>query len=136
MGQPKQRTVSAQPLPVEFRHVRLVLAREAGHPEGNRNYGYDLVVPLDSEGKLDPSLWTTHRDRYRFVHFRPGAEREAGHLVHGPGGSWAFHYDIRGDEDDAGGFRFQSERFIVGEYVSIREDDGFHTYQVIAVGPV
>ena len=36
----------------------------------------------------------------------------------------------------ADGYRFQSERFVVGEYVSIREEDGFHTYQVVAVGPV
>jgi len=50
--------------------------------------------------------------------FQTGAESEAGHLVGRPGGSWAFHYDIRGDEDDAAGFRFENESFVPGEYVS------------------
>src|SRR6187431_2324056 len=122
MNKATHQAVSADALPPAFRRIRLILAREPSHPEGSRDYGYDLVVPLDSAGRLDSSLWKTHRDRYRFVHFKPDAERDAGHLVHRPGGSWAFHYDIRGDEDDAGGYRFQSERFVVGEYVSIREE--------------
>jgi hypothetical protein len=136
MNKPSPHVTSGDPLPAAFHRIRLALARESGHPEGSRDHGYDLVVPLDASGRLDPAWLKTHRDRYRFVHFTPGAERKAGHLVHRPGGSWAFHYDISGDEDDAGGYRFQSERFVVGEYVPIREGDQFHTYQVVAVGPV
>jgi len=139
MNKPSPHVTSGDPLPAAFHSIRLALARESGHPEGSRDHGYDLVVPLDASGRLDPSWLKTHRDRYRFVHFTPGAERKAGHLVHRPGESWAFHYDIydiSGDEDDAGGYRFQSERFVVGEYVSIREGEQFHTYQVVAVGPV
>jgi hypothetical protein len=136
MNKPNPHVAPGDPLPAAFRRIRLALARESGHPEGSRDRGYDLVVPLDAAGRLDTSFLKSHRDRYRFVRFMPGADREAGHLVHRPGGSWAFHYDIRGDEEDAGGYRFQSERFVVGEYVSIREGDQFHTYQVVAVGPV
>ena len=43
---------------------------------------------------------------------------------------------VRGADLDAGavGFRLETERFTVGEYVSIKEDDGrFHTFQVISV---
>ena len=123
-------------LPASFRRIRLLLAREAGHPEGSIEDGYDLIVPLDSKGGLDAALWKSHRDRFRFIRFRPGEDREVGHLLHRQGGSWAFRYDISGEEDDAAGFRFQNERFVVGEYVSIREDDTFHTYRVAAVGPV
>jgi len=135
MATPKSSAPSA-PLPPSFRRIRLILAREPGHPEGSAEDGYDLIAPLDDESRLDSALWKSHRDRFRFVRFKPGEDREVGHLLHRPGGSWAFHYDISGDDDDAAGFRFQNERFVVGEYVSIREDEKFHTYRVVAVGPV
>jgi hypothetical protein len=120
-------------MPEYFRRVRLHLARETGYPQGSRDIGYELVIPLTSAGNIEPALWEEHRERCRFTHFRPGAESEAGHLVRRPGGSWAFHYDIRGDEDDAAGFRFENERFVPGEYVSVREENGLHTYIVASV---
>jgi len=126
----------ADPFPQSFRRIRLLLAREPGHPEGSAEDGYDLIAPLDGENRLDSTLWKSHRDRFRFIRFKPDEDREVGHLLHRPGGSWAFRYDISGEDDDAAGFRFQNERFVVGEYVSIREGDKFHTYRVVAVGPV
>jgi hypothetical protein len=50
-----------------------------------------------------------------------------------PGGQWKFHYDIKGDEEDPHGFHLGDERFVAGEYVSIIEGDGAHTYRVVAV---
>ena len=54
------------------------------------------------------------------------------------GAAWAFHYDVVGDEDDdEAGFKFDSHRFAVGEYVSIREHDGeTRTFIVESVRPV
>ena len=120
-------------LPGNFARIRLTLAREPGHPEGSRDIGYDLVVPLTGEGRIDAELWRDHRDRYRFLRFCADRDDKAGHLVHRPGGSWAFHYDVQGNEEDARGFHFQDERFVVGEYVSIREISGMHTYVVSSV---
>lgn len=48
-------------LPANFRHVRLLLAREKAHPGGARDEGYDLLLPFDNEGCLDPHEWKTHR---------------------------------------------------------------------------
>jgi hypothetical protein len=48
-------------------------------------------------------------------------------------GSWAFHYDVSGEDDDETGYRFQDERFVVGKYLSVREDDKQHTYRVVSV---
>ncbi len=124
---------SADPLPSNFRRIRLLLAREPGHPEGSKEDGYDLIAPLDGDGRLDAALWKTHRDRFRFVRFKPGEDREVGHLLHLPGGSWSFHHDVGGGDDGAG-FRFQNEKFAIGEYVSIREGGKLHTYRVVAVG--
>ncbi len=123
-------------LPHDFRQIRLELAREKGHPEGARGIGYSFVAPLDGDGKIEPALWTKHRDACRVVKFHTGEADEVGHLVRRPGGSWAFRYDISGDDDDEAGYRFGGEHFRVGEYVSIREEDRLHTYCVVSVLPV
>jgi hypothetical protein len=84
---------------------------------------------------LDALTWRAHRDACRVVRFRPG-EQEVGHLIHWPGGSWRFHYDLSGEEEDEAGFRFGEERFLVGEYVSIRETEGLRTFRVTSSEPV
>lgn len=123
-------------LPHGFRQVRMELAREKGHPEGARNFGYSFVAPIDAAGHIDPALWTKHRDACRVVKFRPDEADEVGHLVRRPGGSWAFRYDISGTDDDEAGYRFGDERFEVGEYISVREDDEMHTFRVVSVEPL
>ncbi len=128
-----KRTEPEVHLPPSFRKVRLELAREPGHPEGSANFGYLIWAPLDREGKVDAELWKLHRDHFRVVKFRPGNPNEIGHLIHRPGGSWAFHYDIVGDEEDEPGFHFENERFVPGEYVSVREGNGMHAYKVCTV---
>jgi hypothetical protein len=127
---------SEHPLPRSFRRIHLELAREKGYPAGSRQIGYNIIAPLDSEGRIDAELWRRHRAACSVVRFRPDEDRDIGHLVHRPGGSWAFHYDIQGDEDDEVGYRFQDERFVPGEYVSISEDDGLHTFRVVSVEPL
>lgn len=120
-------------LPRSFRKIRLELAREKGHPAGSAGRGYIIVAPLDQDYRFDAATWKEHRDACRVVRFRSGEDDDIGHLVHRPGGSWAFRYDIRGDEDDEAGYHFEQERFEVGEYVSVREADATHTYRVVSV---
>jgi len=127
----KQRTEIK--LPSNFRQIRLELAREKGHPAGSTAHGYTLFAPLDKDSKIDPQLWDAFRDYCRVVRFRPDEDDAVGHVIRRPGGSWAFHYDIRGAEDDEPGFHLEDERFEPGEYVSIREDDKMHTFLVISV---
>jgi hypothetical protein len=120
-------------LPLQFRKVRLELAREPGHPEGASDQGYDLLVPLDNEGRLDAGVWRTHRDSTRVRRFRAGEADQIGKLSRRPGGSWYFDYEV-GTDDDESGFRFGDEKFVPGEYVSIREADGdMRTFRVIFV---
>lgn len=126
-------TSRASALPRSFRKIRLELAREKGHPAGSASHGYIIVAPLDRDRRFDLAAWREHRDACRVVRFRPGEDDDIGHLVHRPGGSWAFRYDIRGDEDDETGYHFQDEHFEIGEYVSIREADMTHTYRVVSV---
>ncbi|MEF2551288.1 hypothetical protein VQ042_07900 [Aurantimonas sp. A2-1-M11] len=124
-----------QSFPPSFRHVRLELAREKGHPDGDSRYGYDILVPLDTEGRIDPAEWKPHQAACRVRHFQEGQTDLIGRLRRKPGGTWYFDYQ-EGPADDEIGFHFDQERFVPGEYVSIRRGGDTHTYQVKKVGPL
>ncbi len=108
-------------LPESFRRIRLELAREPGHPDGSPYFGYLSGLLSMAKEKIDTGVWKQHRDYFRVIKFRPGKPNEIGHLIRRPAGSWAFHYDIVGNEEDEPGFHFENERFVTGEYVSLRE---------------
>lgn len=117
-----------------LKQVLLHLARTKEFPEGSARHYYRFVAPLDAEGHLDAEGWRKHRDQCRVVRSWGDEEADIGHLVHRPGGSWGFRYDIDGDEGDEAGYKLSSHVFIPGEYVSIRDDeDELHTFRVISV---
>lgn len=118
-----------------LKHIRIELARDHDYPQGSHNCGYEFVAPLDAAGMMDPQAWKENREKCRVTRFWEGSKPEIGHLVRKPGGAWAFHYDVFGDEDDdETGYRFNAEKFTEGEYVSIREhDDKMRTFKVVAV---
>jgi len=115
--------------------IRLELARDHDFPSGSSNHGYEFAAPLDADGKIEAEQWATHRAACRVLRFWEGEDDEVGHLIRKPGGSWAFHYDINGDEDDdETGYRFGDHAFALGEYVSIKEhDDVLRTFRVVHV---
>lgn len=117
--------------------VRLELARDHEHPEGDAATGYEFAAPLTAEGKIDAEEWHKRRENCRVRRFRRGEADDVGHLIRRPGGSWAFHYDIKSDEEeDESGYRFADHAFKTGEYVSIREEEGLRTYRVMRVQAV
>ncbi len=121
-------------LPSSFRQIRLELAREPGHPEGEAGIAYIVIAPLDDNGRIDPEQWKKHREACRVARFRPDEDDRRGHLVHRPGGSWAFQYDITGDPGpDETGYHFQDECFVQDEYVSINDSGKMHTFRVVSV---
>src|SRR5512147_572374 len=99
-------------LPSMFRRIRLELAREPGHPEGDSGVGYTVLAPLKADGQLDVENARRHRDDCKVIRFRSGEESQEGYLRRRPGGSWAFHYDLPdGEEDDDAGYKFGEHRF-------------------------
>ena len=122
-----------KPSPAQLRRIRLELAREHDHPLGSVEDGYDVIAPLHADGSLDSAMWKAHRKECRVVRFRSGEAHRIGHFVRRPGGSWAFRY---GDGADEAGRHFEEERFLPGDYVSVRGSLGEHTFKVISVGPV
>jgi hypothetical protein len=124
-------------LPASFRRIRLERAREPGLPDGDRRIGYWVLAPLDPEGRLDVAQARAHKRDCKVLRLRRDAEEEEGFLHRRPGGSWSFHYDFEdGGEDEDPGYRLGEHRFAEGEYVTIQEDDGAHTYRVAAVQPL
>ncbi|MDG4875276.1 hypothetical protein P9273_09225 [Mesorhizobium sp. WSM4935] len=115
-----------------FRTIRLLLAREKSHPEGDREEGYDVLAPLTDEGRLNADEWKSHKGFCRVRRFRTGEDDLIGRLRRKPGGQWYFDY-AEGDRDDEVGFHFGEERFVTGEYVSITRNGAIHTYQVARV---
>lgn len=123
-------------LPSTFRKIQLELARERHHPVGDMAIGYTIIAPLMLDGTIDANLWRKHRAACRVVRRRPDEADGVGHLVHRPGGNWAIEYDVAGDMPSEAGYHFSDEHFIVGEYVSIKERDQFHTFRVTSVSPL
>ena len=120
-----------------MKKVRLNLARNADYPAGSAQHGYEFVAPLNEEGHIDATVWKKHRADCRVRRFWQGEKDEFGHLIHRPGGSWAFTYDIDGEDDDEAGYRFGMHAFRPGEYVSIKDEDGeLYTFQVVTVDGV
>ena len=119
-------------LPREFRHVRLLLAREHDHPDGERHTGYDILMPIDATGRLDAATWKRNQALCRVRRFNAGGTDLIGRLRRKPGGQWYIDY-ADGEGDDEIGFHFGDERFVTGEYVSISARGATHTYQVARV---
>jgi hypothetical protein len=133
MSKPQLKPILNASLPAQFRQIRIVLAREPGHPDGDDEIAYIFVAPVDANGRIDPKLWRAQREACRVSRQRPNQQDQLGHLVYHPGGAWGFHYDGETTLPDDLGFHFADERFEVGEYVSINEHGKMHTYRVTTV---
>jgi len=117
--------------------VRLELAREKGHADGDEAHRYVMRIPLGADGRIDAESWRRNQDACVVHRFRPGEQMAEGKLLHGPGGKWFIDYDDTTNEDDETGFRLGEEVFAPGEYISIQEDDGMmHTFRVVTVEEV
>jgi len=123
---------TAADLPRNFHHVRLLLAREPGHPDGEAEEGYDLLVPLDGEHRLDSATWKKNQMLCRVRRFHADGSDRVGRLRRKPGGQWYFDY-VQGTADDEVGFVLGSERFVTGEYVALGRAGRLRTFRVSRV---
>ena len=117
---------------MSLKSIRLELARDAAHPEGNPEHGYEFRAPLSTDGHLDEAVWNRAKPFCTVRHFGFGDD-EHGLLMRSKGGHWFFSYAI-GADDDEPLFKLSSHRFAPGEYVTITEHDHVgRTFKVVSV---
>ena len=130
----------AAPSHAPLRKVTLNAARSKEFPDGSIRHGYDFVAPLTADGHIDLEAWQQHRGECFAHRFWGGEPSMRGLLVHRAGGlggsTWAFEWKGgRKDDVEEEGFRFGDHPFKVGEYVSVREEEGeLLTFRVVSVG--
>lgn len=117
------------------KRVILHLARSPGFPQGSSQHGYEMLVPLRPDGHLDAGGCLAEGSRVR--RFWAGEPDRHGWLQHRAGGAggatWVIDYDEMSSDDDEAGYRFDFRAFIPGEYVTIRDLHGSHTFRVDTV---
>ena len=133
MSESHRKPILNASLPAQFRQIRIALAREPAHPEGDAEVAYIFVAPVDTDGRIDPKLWRAYRQACRVARQRPNEDDQHGQLVYHRNGTWGFHYDGEAGMPDEAGYHFSDECFNVGEYVSINERGKMHTYRVTTV---
>ena len=117
------------------------LARNPGteFTDGDDHRGYSLVAPLQADGKLDVEAFQAGRAACVVRRFAPDEDAINGVLKR-RGQTWYFDYDASDDADDADDepvHRLGEHRFVVGEYVSVADEDGrLLAYKVTEVSPL
>ncbi len=114
--------------------VRIELARSPGYPDGSNRHGYEFILPLGPDGRIDvksyeraPELCTVHR-------FWEGGDDSVGEIQR-DGNRWFFSYDP-GEGDDEPILRFAERIFREGELLSVREAGGTeHPFRIVLVEP-
>ncbi|GAK46815.1 conserved protein [Tepidicaulis marinus] len=115
--------------------VRMHAARSEEFPEGSKAHGYDFVVPLDKQMRLDPDAWKNHSRDCRVHRFWSGEEDQRGLLRH-IGRGWVFDYDEEETDDNEPFFKLDRHEIKEGEYLSVKEQDGeTRTFQIVSVQP-
>lgn len=110
------------------------LARNPGteFADGDDHRGYALVAPLTADGMLDEGAFKANRDKCTVRRFAPDEDAAEGRLAR-KGERWFFDYD-EGDADDEPIHKLGQHKFLLGEYVSVADEDGrMLTYKVTNV---
>jgi hypothetical protein len=118
-----------------LKRVRLELARGRDFPDGSTRHGYELVLPLGAQGRLDRAAWEDAPEVCTAHRFWEGEADAVGELVHPDARDWAFSYEP-GDGDDELVPRLDEHVLRLNEYLSIRTHDGeIRTFRVVLVEP-
>lgn len=130
----------SMPDPSRFKRVRVEMARTPAFPDGSAAHGYDIIAPMSDDGYLDPQVWKAHPELCSVRRFWQGEPDRFGLLEHRAGGmggaTWIIDYEEDRSDDDEAGYRFDYKRFVPGEYVTIRDMHGAHTFRVAHVAGV
>jgi hypothetical protein len=114
------------------------LARNPGteFAGGDDHRGYALTAPLTADGHLDETAYAKAREACAVRRFAPDEDPVDARLAR-RGTRWYFDYEDEGSAEDEPVYRLGEHRFVVGEYVTVTDEDGRPlTYKVVEVAPV
>tara|TARA_B100000678_G_scaffold60259_1_gene48726 strand:- start:5544 stop:5921 length:378 start_codon:yes stop_codon:yes gene_type:complete len=117
---------------MELKQIVLRLARNEGYPEGDRDQGYVITAPLNTDAKLDVEAWREARKHCTVKRFHPDDALAADGLLTHRGSHWYFHYDEDDEGPDEPLYRLADHQLLHGSYVTIAHGDDAEplTYQV------
>lgn len=103
--------------------------------DGDDHRGYSFVAPLDGDGRVDAAAFEAAGETCTVRRFTPDDDPQEG-VLRRRGEAWFFDYE-EGEDDDEPVHRLSDHRFQVGEYVSVRDEDGrLLAYKVTEVAPL
>ncbi len=107
---------------MEWKNIRLELARTHEFPEGSPSRAYLLRLPLRDDGLIDEAALREMPARATVRRHWPNEADMSGYVVRTPRG-WALSYRI-GEEDDERIFHLETHPLRPGEYITLTEPDG------------
>ena len=107
---------------MNWKSIRLELARTPDFPEGSASRAYLLHLPLGEDGLIDETSFREAPASATVRRFWPSEPDMAGYVIRTPGG-WAFSYEP-GEEDDECIFHLETHPIRPGEYITLTEPDG------------
>lgn len=107
---------------MNWKSIRLELARTQDFPQGSASRAYLLHLPLDEGGLIDEHILKESPARATVHRFWPNERDMAGYVIRTPRG-WALSYEP-GEEDDETVFHLETHPIRLGEYVTLTEPDG------------
>jgi hypothetical protein len=114
--------------------IRVELARGRDFPSGSTRHGYEMVLPLLDDSRIDEKTLKATPEPATVHRFWEGEGDATGQIRH-QHGRWLITYEPGGPEDEPL-HRFGEHKFRLGEYVSVREGaHAEHAFKVVAVRP-
>lgn len=107
---------------MNWKSIRLELARTNGFPQGSPGRAFLLRLPLDADGLIDAEALARNPERAAVHRHWPNEPDQSGYVIRA-GTGWAFSYRP-GEEDDEAIFHLETHPIRLGEYVTLTEPDG------------
>lgn len=107
---------------MNWKSIRLELARIKEYPQGSASRAYLLRLPLEEDGLIDETVLRATPARATVRRFWPNEPDMAGYVMRTSKG-WAFSYEP-GEDDDEAIFHLENHPILLGEYITLTEPDG------------
>ena len=102
--------------------------------DGDPATGYELTLPLDSDGEIDTLALSRAPASWQVRRFEKDADDLIGNLVREPLGAWMVHYakgDVARSDSFAGAVRFR-----LNSLINVVEGSEVWAYRVASIAPV